>query len=359
MAIMKLKSVFNLENDESRTIVQNFIVYSLLTIISLIMMTVNLITKNNPMVIATLIFSVLNIINIILLLLKGIARRIAEMLFVIEFLVLFTFFLIIGSPDGFSALWVSMLPPFSLLVFKRKYGTITSMMMFAILVFLFWTPWGRSILEYDYNKSFLIRFPILYISFFAIAFFLETIITKTYSEVLAGRNRYEYLYLHDALTDIYNRYGFYKVQADLFKEKDNNRALAILDLDLFKKINDTYGHEKGDEVLQTLVYTIQKVIQEDAIVSRWGGDEFTILFNDSSNSVELCNRLLEEVRKCKFNFDGKVVNISISIGLVVGKDDSLDISEMAKQADSNLYKAKENGRNCLVDSNYNTEFIEN
>ena len=346
MGLEKLKSNFTLENDDSRIFVQNLIVYILLSVISLIMMTVNIITKNNQMVIATLIFSALNIVNIILLLFNGIARRIAEMLFVIELLVLFTYFLIIGSPDGFSALWVSMLPPFSLLVFRRKYGTITCMMMLAILLFLFWTPWGRSMLEYEYSKSFLIRFPIMYTSFFAIAFFLETLITKTYSQVLAGRDKYEYLYLHDALTDIYNRYGFYKVQAELFKEKDNNRALAILDLDLFKKINDTYGHEKGDEVLQTLVYTIQKVIQEDAIVSRWGGDEFTILFNDSSNSVELCNKLLEEVRKCKFNFDGKVVNISISIGLVVGKDDSLDISEMAKQADSNLYKAKENGRNC-------------
>ena len=351
---MSLKEKINasLTDKDSRLFFQNLMVFILLTVISLTMMTVNLITKNNRMVTSTLIFAILNVINIGLLFLKGIARRIAEMLFVIELLALFTDFLLIGSPDGFSALWVSMLPPFSLLAFKRKYGSITSLIMFVILVFLFWTPWGRSFLKYDYSDSFLIRFPIMYISFFVIAFLLESLITNTYMEVLRGKERYEYLYLHDALTDIYNRYGFYKMQEELFKERNTNRALAILDLDMFKKINDTYGHEKGDEVLQTLVYTIEKVIQEDGIVSRWGGDEFTVLFNESTNSLELCNKLLDEVRKCKFNFNGQSVNITISLGLVVGNSEPLDISEMAKQADSNLYKAKENGRNCLVDSTY-------
>ena len=358
---MNLKEKINasLTDNDSRVFLQNLTVYSLLTLISLTMMTVNLITKNNRMVAATLIFAILNVVNIGLLFLKGVARRIAEMLFVIELLAILTYFLLIGSPDGFSALWVSMLPPFSLLVFKRKYGTITSLMMLAILIFLFWIPWGRNLLKYDYSDSFLIRFPIMYVSFFVIAFLLETLITKTYNEVLQGKERYEYLYLHDALTDIYNRYGFYKMQEELFKERNTNRALAILDLDLFKKINDTYGHEKGDEVLQTLVYTIEKVIQEDGVISRWGGDEFTVLFNDSTNALSLCNKLLEEVRKCKFNFDGKNVNITISLGLVVGNSEPLDISEMAKQADSNLYKAKENGRNCLVDSTYLYEANEN
>lgn len=355
----KNKFKFNIIDDDSRMFMQNIIVYSILVIISLLMMIINLATKNYSVGIAAVVFIGLTILNIVLHLQRGIYRRIAEMLFVLELLVLLTYFLIIGSPEGFSALWVSMLPPFSLLVFRRKYGTITSMLMLAILLFLFWIPIGRNLLQFEYSKSFLIRFPILYISFFLIAFFLETLISSTYKEVVKGKDKYEYLYLHDALTDIYNRYGFYKKQEELFKEKDNYRALAIFDLDLFKKINDTYGHEKGDEVLQTLVYTTQKVIDDEGIISRWGGDEFTILFNDSENASNLCNKLIEEVRKCRFNFNNEVVGITISVGLVLGDDSSIDISEMAKQADSNLYKAKDNGRNCMVESIYLTEQDEN
>ncbi|MBP5446360.1 MAG: diguanylate cyclase [Acholeplasmatales bacterium] len=347
------KISFDVIDDDSRMFYQSLIVYIILIFILLVMFIVNFATKEYSMVKATAIFMGSMGLNILLHCLNGIPRRVAEMLFVIEILTLFTYFIVVGKPDGFSILWTSMLPPFSLLVFGRKYGTITNGLLIAVLIFLLWIPAGVNLLQYEYTNSFRIRFPMLYISFFAIAFFLESIITRTRKEIEESRSRYEYLYLHDALTDIYNRYGFYKVQEELFKQKDTNRALAILDLDYFKNINDTYGHEKGDEVLQTLVYTMEKVVGDEGMVCRWGGDEFTILFYDSSNSINLCKKLIEDVRKCRFNFEGKTVTISISVGLVSGTNNNkLIISEMAKQADSNLYKAKEKGRNCLEETSY-------
>ena len=352
MDIKKKKKFFDISNDDTRTFLQSLIVYVILMFIFLIMLIVNLITKQYNMVIATSIFIGLMGLNIFLHCLKGAVRRTAELLFVLEILMLFTYFIVIGAPDGFSILWTSMLPPFSLLVFGRKYGTITNGILIAVLIFLLWIPFGRDLLQYDYPDSFCIRFPILYISFFTIAYFLESIITSARNELEESRKRYEYLYLHDALTDVYNRYGFYKVQEELFKKRDTNRALAILDLDLFKKINDTYGHEKGDEVLQTLSYTIQKVIGDEAILCRWGGDEFTILFMEVEDSLELSNAILNEVRKLSFSFNNEKIGITISIGLVRGYDKSLNISDMAKEADSNLYIAKEKGKNCVVESTY-------
>ena len=231
--------------------------------------------------------------------------------------------------------------------------------MFLILVFFLWVPAGRNLLQYDYGNTFCLRFPILYVAFFLLAFFLETVRSIMYSELVASKDKYEYLYLHDALTDVYNRYGFYQKQQELFKTKDNNVALAILDLDAFKTINDTYGHENGDIVLQTLVYTIQKVLNGEEILCRWGGDEFVILFSDSSKALDICNNVLAEVRKCRFTFSSNTIGITVSLGLVLGENgDKIDITEMAKQADANLYVAKENGKNCVVSSKYIVKNIE-
>lgn len=340
-------------NDDLRIYMQQLAVYILLGSISFIMTILNLIIEGEMVLWATASFTILCGINIILHIFKGTARKVALNLFIVESLALFTFFLVSGSPDGFSALWIAMLPSFGLLIFQRKKGSIFAGIMFLVLIFFLWIPVGRNLLQYDYNDTFCIRFPILYVAFFLLAFFLESVRVASYSEMIKSKDKYEYMYLHDALTDVYNRYGFYKEQEELFKERDTNRALAILDLDAFKTINDTYGHEKGDIVLQTLVYTLEKVVTEEDILCRWGGDEFVILFSDATNSLEQCNKILEEVRKCRFTFQNNTIGITISLGLVQGEnDDKLNISEMAKQADINLYSAKENGKNCVVSTAY-------
>lgn len=339
-------------DDESRLYIQQLMVYILLGVLSGVMTIVNIIAGRDSIIWATAIFTGLCVINICLHFINKKTRRFAIVIFAIESLVLFTYFLIVGGPGGFSALWLVTLPTYGLLLYKRKYGTIWVASEFVILVFLFWIPLGRNLLQYEYSKQFLIRFPILYIGLFMIAFFFETVRSNTHEEMINGKNKYEYLYLHDALTDVYNRYGFYKKQEELFKEDDINRGLAIFDLDLFKSINDTYGHEKGDIVLKTLVKTARNAVKDDAFICRWGGDEFIAIFKKAFNAKELANKILEDVRKCEFDFNGKKVKISISMGLVIGNDKKIDITEITKQADRNLYIAKENGRNCIVDSFY-------
>ena len=359
MIFKKIKFSDAMLNDDLRLYIQQLAVYILLGTVSLIMTIVNLITGKEMVLWATFAYTILCGINIIMHIFKNLPRKIASYLFIIESIVLFTFFLITGSPNGFSALWIPMLPSFGLLIYKRKIGSIFAGLMFIVLVFFLWIPAGRNMLQYDYGNTFCLRFPILYVAFFLLAFFLETVRSIIYRELVSSKDKYEYLYLHDALTDVYNRYGFYQKQQELFKTKDSNVALAILDLDAFKTINDTYGHENGDIVLQTLVYTIQKVIDEDEVLCRWGGDEFVVLFKDSSKSLDLCNKILDEVRKCRFNFSNNTIGMTISVGLVIGEnEEKIDISEIAKQADANLYVAKENGKNCVVSSKYTVKNIE-
>lgn len=339
-------------DDESRLYIQQLMVYILLAVLCASLTILNIIAKNTNVVWVTAIYTGLCVINICLHFINMKTRKFAIFAFAIESLVLFTCLIIVGGPGGFSPLWVLTLPTYGLFLYKKKYGTIWVLTEFVVIVFLLWTPIGRSLLQYEYSKDFIIRYPILYIALFAITFFFEVVRSNTYKEMINGKNKYEYLYLHDALTDVYNRYGFYKKIEELFNEDDVNRGLAIFDLDLFKSINDTYGHEKGDIVLKTLVKTARNAVKDDAFICRWGGDEFIAIFKKAFNAKELANKVLEDVRNCEFDFNGKKVKISISMGLVIGNDKKIDITEITKQADRNLYVAKENGRNCIVDSFY-------
>lgn len=131
-------------------------------------------------------------------------------LFEVETLALIAFFFISGIPNGFSAQWICLIPSFALLVFGTKKGTIFSATAFAMEIFFFWTPLGRSVLMYEYTKEFMLRFPFVYVAFYIITLFIETSRSETRKQLASLEKKYEYLYRHDELTGILNRYGFYE-----------------------------------------------------------------------------------------------------------------------------------------------------
>ncbi len=155
--------------------------------------------------------------------------------------------------------------------------------------------------------------------------------------------------IHDKLTHAYNREYFEQhikhIIADCVKIK-NQLAICMLDIDLFKKVNDTFGHDIGDYVLIELVRIINKFSRKDDILVRWGGEEFIIVFkthsdNDLARVAENIRLIIEE-----HSFD-RVANITCSLGVSVYKDQE-DIKQTILRADKALYKAKENGRNRVV-----------
>ena len=153
----------------------------------------------------------------------------------------------------------------------------------------------------------------------------------------------------DELTQIYNRYGLNQIIEDLVKEK-KNFYIAIADIDHFKGVNDTYGHDAGDLVLKDLASNLIKLTKNKVYVGRWGGEEFVVIGDPSISHGEF-KKILNNLRKiyekrtiesCKYK-----INITISFG--IGKYDSKKSFECAiKEADNNLYKAKETGRNKVV-----------
>jgi len=143
-----------------------------LALIAATMSVVNIFTAEYILLVSTAVFSVLCIANVLLLRTR-IPERVIYLCFAAEAMTLLGFFFISGISNGFSVLWVCLIPSFALLIFGRRYGTVFSMLALAMMVFLFWVPAGRSLLQFGYTDTFMLRFPLLYMAIFAISFLEE------------------------------------------------------------------------------------------------------------------------------------------------------------------------------------------
>ncbi|MEH6444025.1 MAG: EAL domain-containing protein [Oceanospirillaceae bacterium] len=155
---------------------------------------------------------------------------------------------------------------------------------------------------------------------------------------------------YDNLTDLPNRNLFTQTIKQVLiqtKALEQQGALLFIDLDHFKSINDTLGHSVGDLLLQEVASRIVQQINTRDTPARLGGDEFAIILPNISSVVSvasLCEQLLESIRK-PYNLDGNSVFISCSIGVAIYPDDAIDAETICRDADSAMYKAKEEGRN--------------
>ena len=149
----------------------------------------------------------------------------------------------------------------------------------------------------------------------------------------------------DFLTGLYNRRHFFE-QIDEFIKNSNEFAVAMIDIDHFKKINDKYGHDAGDMVLKNISDILKKSIKGSDIAARFGGEEFCIALQDISkkDAIGFFIKLKEIISKNKMIIKGDKINCTVSIGVSFGEKDD-DINTLLNNADQALYRAKENGRN--------------
>ncbi|MCM8784682.1 MAG: sensor domain-containing diguanylate cyclase [Candidatus Omnitrophica bacterium] len=163
------------------------------------------------------------------------------------------------------------------------------------------------------------------------------------------------LSITDSLTQLYNRRHFEKLFAEILtKSQVNYRpvSVAICDIDFFKFYNDNNGHPTGDYVLKTVADILKKGVKGSDIVGRYGGEEFIIIFPETSkeNAVKICEKLRIAVKEFKFLNEENQPNgdLTISFGIASFPEDGLTYSELIKKADTALYEAKRTGRNKVV-----------
>jgi len=340
----------SLTDDDLRRKIQFQWVYRILLAVSLGMTVVNILTGKRLLGWSTFIFALLCGLDLLIGLYGECGQRVSSALFVGEILALFTFFIVSGTPEGFSAIWICLLPSCGLLLFGRLDGTIVSAVMLAVVIFFFDTPAGVSCLQYPYTASFKLRFPMLYLAFYLVSLFLETVRIRTQKKLLETQAQYRYLYVHDALTGLYNRYGFNEQMDRLFSERaEDGASLLIVDIDHFKRINDSFGHEAGDGVLRTVAERLARCVGERGAVCRWGGEEFAVLLGGWREAPGLGDAICSAMREPMALSDGTPVSVTVSVGAFSAQTAAgIPIAEFVNRTDRCLYRAKAEGRDRTV-----------
>ncbi len=163
-------------------------------------------------------------------------------------------------------------------------------------------------------------------------------------------NRMEQLAITDGMTGLYNHRYF---QESLERELDRadrlkqSLTLLLLDIDHFKKINDTSGHPAGDFILKSLAVLLKETARKVDILARYGGEEFAALLPgiDLKNARKTAERWRKKVQSTTFKRDKQSFSITVSIGMAAFPDDAASKKELIEKADRALYLAKESGRN--------------
>ncbi len=156
----------------------------------------------------------------------------------------------------------------------------------------------------------------------------------------------------DTLTKLPNRRGIDESLSKMeaaFKRYSDNYSVVLFDLDHFKSVNDTYGHDAGDMILASFAKQLRRYSRELDIVGRWGGEEFMVILpkTDKEGAWKFAQKLREVVQKSKFLYKGRRIPVTVSGG-VADRASYPDKESMLKAADEKLYEAKEGGRNKVV-----------
>lgn len=151
----------------------------------------------------------------------------------------------------------------------------------------------------------------------------------------------------DSLTGLYNRRSCHNMLQAVVQKKEKH-CMVMCDIDFFKKVNDTYGHAAGDYVLREISALIKENIHECGFASRWGGEEFLLVYKMGfEETVEKAKQLQQSVMKHTFNYEGTKMEITMTFGVAIGTEDA-QYEKVIQRADEQLYVGKNNGRNQVV-----------
>jgi diguanylate cyclase (GGDEF)-like protein/PAS domain S-box-containing protein len=161
---------------------------------------------------------------------------------------------------------------------------------------------------------------------------------------VSERKAYQEQANRDPLTNIANRRAFQQEGAELLERaraEGSGLALLYLDLDKFKPVNDTYGHEVGDLLLQKVAIRLKETLRATDLLARIGGDEFVLMLHntDGNSLVEVCNRLTSDLQR-PFIVSGKTLSVGVSIGIALYPAHGTELEELLKRADTAMYEAK-------------------
>ena len=169
--------------------------------------------------------------------------------------------------------------------------------------------------------------------------------------------------MKDGLTGLYNHALLIDIFQKEFSRQERNKksiSFMMMDIDHFKKVNDTYGHLSGDLVLKNISEVITKSLRSCDVSGRYGGEEFSVILTDMKREgvLQLCERVRQNIESHEFNIGRECIKITVSIGAYYkSPEDVITASEMIKKADEAMYRVKGNGRNKVELDFLNIDYI--
>ncbi len=315
------------------------------------------------------VFNIFSVIFYIALFIIFMYRKLLQVLNVLIFeICIHAFFagITIGANSGFELFLIcTVFATLHLISITRLSKALTGLFIGFSFIFLLSIRFLPDVVDLSYFRVYPSQAALDFIFIFnaIVAFVMVSFIMLLYvSGVEADQIKLKLLNYrlselanHDSLTQLLNRRAMkQRLEAAMHSKTKNNDEFvtAIADVDDFKKINDRYGHDCGDKVLKKVVQVIRENVRETDYISRWGGDEILILFNNSSieGALACINRIHQEIANSFFIYNNETIELTITIG-VCPSGQYTSYQEIILEADRRLYDGKHKGKNCIVHEN--------
>ncbi len=341
-------------DESSSDIRKQFLISSLFSLISVVLLVIfgidGLRSGNNLLAAIVLGFAIINGANYIFL--RWTANyHISSIVIVVLMMILCLYLLCSGGNDNTGPLWYFILPSLIFYILGLKRGLIMLTILLGITAYILFIP-DNFLLQTEYSTAFVHRFAGALFSVSAIAYAYEYTREDGRKELLSLSQKLDKLSRRDELTGLANRRDILEqLQNELsrFERSGHTFSVLIADIDYFKLVNDTYGHEYGDYVLNQVAVTFSKNTQKRDKVARWGGEEFLIFLPETTGEQgkKTAERLRSAIEKLTIIHNNKLTTITTSIGVAEYQSDQ-SLNELIHIADSYLYQAKKEGRNRVM-----------
>jgi len=262
--------------------------------------------------------------------------------------VLFTFLVVQAVENGSAIIWLFAYPPVIFYISEARVGAIACASGLTGLAFLF-SPAGDLLFELPYSTSFRLSMIIVLGFEMLSCYVLDQSRRRGKLRLLRLASEFEFAAKHDALTGLANRReGLEQLETEYQRYLRTRRPFSVmlLDIDLFKGINDHYGHHAGDELIRMVARTLREQCRNVDTVTRWGGEEYLVLLPETGpdEALQTAQRIRAAIEAGSVEVDGHQLGATISVGTatITGSE---SIDRLLQRADEALYAAKIAGRN--------------
>jgi diguanylate cyclase (GGDEF)-like protein len=292
-------------------------------------------------------FAVLLAVNAVIYLLGG-HKTLQRRAFITLITVLLTYLAIYAVEDGSAIIWLFAYPPIIFYISESRVGVLACSAGFAAVILLF-SPLGDFLFEPPHSTSFRITMVAVLGFEMVTCYILDQSRRRSKLGLLKLAAEFEYAAKHDALTGLANRReALEQLDIEYQRYLRNSRPFSVLlmDIDLFKSVNDNYGHHVGDELIILVARTLREQCRKVDTLARWGGEEYLVLLPETNtkDALSSANRIREAFATKSVNTEQGQVQATISIG-VASIRGSESIDRLLQRSDEALYRAKSEGRN--------------